>query len=264
MTTASELLAVAKSQIGITSGSKYWKFVFPSYKFIDGNRTPYCACFCSWVADQAKQKVDGLPAGYCPYILNVWRKSGRMHPAKEAKAGDFVTFDWQGDGISDHIGIVESNDGTALHTIEGNTNGGKVMRRTRAYKTVSGCYRPAYAEAKPKPQPSPTAKKTIAQLADEVLKGKWGSGAERVKRLKEAGYDYDLVQKEVNAMLEAKAGNRYKVNARDGLNVRKGAGTKYAKIGALGYGTIVTVREQRNGWGRIDAGWVYMQYLTRL
>ena len=148
MTTASELLAVAKSQLGITSGEKYWKFVFPNFKYVDGNRTPYCACFCSWVADKAKQKVDGLPAGYCPWILNQWKKTSRMHPAKDAKPGDFITFDWQGDGVSDHIGIVESNDGTALHTIEGNTNGGKVMRRVRAYKTVSGCYRPAYEQPK--------------------------------------------------------------------------------------------------------------------
>lgn len=45
------------------------------------------------------------------------------------------------------------------------------------------------------------AKKTIAQIADEVIAGKWGVGADRKKRLTAAGYDYTAVQKEVNKKL---------------------------------------------------------------
>ena len=41
-------------------------------------------------------------------------------------------------------------------------------------------------------------KKSISQLADEVIAGKWGNGNDRVKRLKAAGYDYNAVQDEVN------------------------------------------------------------------
>ena len=48
-------------------------------------------------------------------------------------------------------------------------------------------------EAKP-------AKKTVAQIAKEVINGDWGNGAERKKRLTEAGYDYTAVQKEVNRL----------------------------------------------------------------
>lgn len=44
-------------------------------------------------------------------------------------------------------------------------------------------------------------KKTIDELAHEVINGKWGSGAERKRRLIEAGYDYDAVQKRVNEIL---------------------------------------------------------------
>lgn len=44
-------------------------------------------------------------------------------------------------------------------------------------------------------------KKTIDELAHEVIDGKWGSGAERKRRLTEAGYDYDAVQKRVNEIL---------------------------------------------------------------
>lgn len=42
-------------------------------------------------------------------------------------------------------------------------------------------------------------KKTNEEIADEVIAGKWGNGAERVERLRSAGYDYNAVQGIVNA-----------------------------------------------------------------
>lgn len=47
-------------------------------------------------------------------------------------------------------------------------------------------------------------KKTIDQLADEVLAGKWDNGAERERLLTAAGYDYSAVQKRVNEILNKK------------------------------------------------------------
>lgn len=46
-----------------------------------------------------------------------------------------------------------------------------------------------------------TESKDIDAIAKEVIRGKWGNGAERKRRLTEAGYDYDTVQKRVNEML---------------------------------------------------------------
>ena len=45
-------------------------------------------------------------------------------------------------------------------------------------------------------------KKTVEQLAKEVIAGKWGNGAERKKRLTAAGYDYKTVQNKVNQLLK--------------------------------------------------------------
>lgn len=59
------------------------------------------------------------------------------------------------------------------------------------------CYRDLPAEILGK---VPVKTKTITQLAREVLNGKWGNGAERKRRLTEAGYDYEAVQKEVNRL----------------------------------------------------------------
>lgn len=56
-------------------------------------------------------------------------------------------------------------------------------------------------------QTTPAAKKTIDQLAQEVLAGKWGTGADRRNRLEAAGYDYETVQAAVNAKLNPKPTN---------------------------------------------------------
>ena len=45
------------------------------------------------------------------------------------------------------------------------------------------------------------AKKSVDEVAREVIQGKWGNGAERKKRLTDAGYDYNEVQKKVNQMI---------------------------------------------------------------
>ena len=56
------------------------------------------------------------------------------------------------------------------------------------------------AEEEPKPQPAPS-KKSVDELAREVIRGEWGNGSDRRIRLTQAGYDYDAVQKRVNEIL---------------------------------------------------------------
>jgi hypothetical protein len=46
-----------------------------------------------------------------------------------------------------------------------------------------------------------TPKKSIDEIAKEVINGKWKTGATRKKLLTEAGYDYNAVQKRVNELL---------------------------------------------------------------
>jgi peptidoglycan hydrolase-like protein with peptidoglycan-binding domain len=72
--------------------------------------------------------------------------------------GDVVFFDWQGDRVADHVGLVEQVGDGVVTTIEGNTsrdergsqsNGGGVFRRVRPLRTVRGFGRPAYGAAVP-------------------------------------------------------------------------------------------------------------------
>lgn len=70
---------------------------------------------------------------------------------------------------------------------------------------MNECYRDFPAEIlggakveEVKPEP---VKKTVAELVEEVLNGKWGNGDDREKRLTAAGYDYEAVQDAVNKKL---------------------------------------------------------------
>lgn len=47
-----------------------------------------------------------------------------------------------------------------------------------------------------------SSKKSNEEIANEVIAGKWGNGQERKNRLKEAGYDYNAIQKIVNAKMK--------------------------------------------------------------
>lgn len=260
--TANDILKIASKEVGNTSGLKYWNYVFPNWKYVDGNVTPYCACFVSWVMHQGGVNVKGLPGGYCPSIRNA---NLPLIDAKKAQAGDIVLFDWQGDGICDHIGFVELNTGKALQTIEGNTNGGMVARRSRAYSTSPGVIRPAYSkpETTPKPAPSTNKKKTNEEIALEVIAGKWGSGSNRFNKLTAAGYNAGAIQKIVNDILKGKT-KKYKVTAKIGLNVRKQPTTSASIVRVLTYNTTVTVSKTSNGWGYIGDGWCNMTYLKEL
>lgn len=46
-----------------------------------------------------------------------------------------------------------------------------------------------------------TVKKSVQEIAREVVAGKWGNGEERKKKLIAAGYDYSAVQAAVNALM---------------------------------------------------------------
>ena len=48
---------------------------------------------------------------------------------------------------------------------------------------------------------STSSKKSIDEIAKEVILGKWGNGQERKDRLTQAGYDYSTVQKRVDELI---------------------------------------------------------------
>ena len=77
------------------------------------------------------------------------------------------------------------------------------------------------------------AKKSIQDVAFEVIFGKWGSGKERKQRLTKAGYNYDKVQARVNDILKKKSIDTV---AKEVINGKWGSGeTRKKRLEKVGY-----------------------------
>ncbi len=57
--------------------------------------------------------------------------------------------------------------------------------------------------------------------------------------------------------------NKVKVTANI-LNVRAGAGINYAKRGTVLKGSVHTLLEEKNGWGKISNGWISLEYVEKV
>jgi len=68
-------------------------------------------------------------------------------------------------------------------------------------KSWAGLHKKLTGKAAEK-EKKPAGKKSVDELAREVINGRWGNGEERKKKLKAAGYDYSAVQKKVNEILK--------------------------------------------------------------
>ena len=143
----------------------------------------------------------------CENMITLAKKAGIWveNDAYVPSTGDVILYDWDdsgsGDctGWSDHVGIVVSVSGSMINVIECNKN------NTVGYRNiaVNGRYIRGYITPKYKSAVTPTAgKKTVAEVAKEVISGVWGNGDARKTALSNAGYNYDEVQAAVNKLLK--------------------------------------------------------------
>ena len=137
-----EIVTVALSQVGNAGGEPYWSW----YGF-DG-RVEWCACFVSWCADQCGYIDSGVIPKFAGCVNgSQWFKDrgqwqdGGFTP----EAGQIIFFDWEGDGETDHVGIVERCENGIVYTVEGNS--GDACRQ-RSYpvgsRSIYGYGIPAY------------------------------------------------------------------------------------------------------------------------
>ena len=93
--------------------------------------------------------------------------------------------------------------------------------------------------AKEETMPSTTSLKPTSEVAQEVIQGKWGNGAERKQKLAQAGYDYNTVQTEVNKLVSGKTTYMKKSNeeiANEVIQGKWGNGTERKnRLTAAGY-----------------------------
>lgn len=157
MARASELLTKAAREVGVTEspkGSNRVKYNTVYYgREVSGSAYPWCAAFMWWLFRECNASdlfFDGKKTAYCPTVESWGRSKGLTVDKTKGRPGDIILFDFNGKGVSGHIGIIEKVEGSYYVTIEGNTgtlsndNGGAVMRRTRPLSVVRCIIRPKY------------------------------------------------------------------------------------------------------------------------
>ena len=150
----------------------------------------------------------------CGNMIELAKKAGIWveNDAYVPKTGDPILYDWgdsgKGDntGWPDHVGIVASVSGSTIRVIEGN------MSNTVGYRNlaVNGRYIRGFIAPKFSSKATSSgsgsggtsSKKSVSEIAKEVIAGKWGNGDARKSAIKAAGYDYDAVQAEVNRQMK--------------------------------------------------------------
>lgn len=76
---------------------------------------------------------------------------------------------------------------------------------------------------------SDTDKKSVDELANEVMEGKWGNGEDRKKKLEDAGYSYDAVQDRVNEIISKNGDSSITEIANDVIAGKYGNGEERKK-----------------------------------
>lgn len=160
MATANDVIFLAASYIGTHEeppGSN--NVIFNTDYYGSEVHDPSLAWCCAFVwdifrmANASELFLGGGKTAYCPTVANWAKNTGRVCIYSEAQYGDLVLFDWNHDGVADHIGfVVGLNDDGSLETIEGNTsdsdhsNGGWVLGRRRYPDSVLMIVRIDYPE----------------------------------------------------------------------------------------------------------------------
>lgn len=112
------IVEVALTQLGNEGGQPYWSW----YGF--EGRVEWCACFVSWCANECGYIDTGVIPKFAGCVLgSQWFKDrGQWQDGSfEPSAGHIIFFDWEGDGETDHVGIVECVENGTVYTVEGNS-----------------------------------------------------------------------------------------------------------------------------------------------
>ena len=154
------VLSIAQSYLGVEMGSAEHKKIVDAYNSVNPKPVGYtakysddwCDIFVTTVFQQAGlSSLIGRECGVQRHI-GIMQQKGIWQGKVLPKAGDVITFDWDGGGFADHIGIVESVKDGVVTTIEGNsspyTSSGntKVNRKTYNWNAsyIKGYARPNY------------------------------------------------------------------------------------------------------------------------
>lgn len=156
--------------------------------------------------------------GYCKYLApvnaeNFIQYKGSCEVGMVPKVGACMVWEGKGD-LAGHVAIVEKvYDNNHVYTSESGygsknpfwnshryNNNGRWGCNSN-YKFLGFIYNPAVKEE----VIEAPVRKSVDELAREVIRGDWGNGQDRKDRLTAAGYSYSEVQGRVNEILRGNA-----------------------------------------------------------
>lgn len=158
-TAAAAFVATAKNEVGTKeSGNNNVKYNTWYYGHsVNGGDYAWCAVFVAWCAKQALGNNNVIPknasaGGIQEAIVGkggAWVLKGSFSKdaasAAKCKPGDIITFDYDKNGVANHVGIITSVDGKSFKTVEGNY-GDKVSSNTRKISEVFRVCRPKWPD----------------------------------------------------------------------------------------------------------------------
>lgn len=203
---------------------------------------------CGFIGKYIKEVEGGagsIPRGSDGKFGTWFKKSVNMPPQR----GDlfflrYNDYPEQDKYFCDHVGIVEEVNGNIITTLEGNVDGvyGNKWAETSVFKSKVRYLSDSTVYAFYRPNWQTETKSTSTATKKEV---------EIYQLNSSKAVDYAVV-----------------VTARDGLNIRQGAGTDFKKLGVVPYNAVVKVTRWTSGgaykWGLIEydgvKGWIALDY----
>lgn len=129
MGSAQDLISVARGYLGTTEDDPRFKELIDYYNEHTGGYDmrywdEWCACFVSVCSLKSGNEDATGTSVNCAVFRSIWQDKGiYREPWETPEPGWLIDYDWEHDGIPDHIGIVVDCDGSTIHVIEGNTDG---------------------------------------------------------------------------------------------------------------------------------------------
>lgn len=199
-----ELGKYALNFVGIRQGTKQHHNIIDAYNngikpLPRGYRVRYNDEWCATFVSMVMLKCGVKNAPYECSVYYMWKKAQQQkQTTKTPHVNDLIIYDWGNNGTLDHVGIIYKIVGNTLYVVEGNRSrqvGTRVISKTS--NEIEG-----YIHVKSSDTCNGGNSHNINSVVDRVISGAYGNGNDRKHKLESEGYNYNEVQKLVNAKLK--------------------------------------------------------------
>lgn len=191
--------AAVKQQLFDYYNNNCYPFVSPKRRYKMKKGDNWCAMFATVIANRC-----GLNADKFPYEVSVFyqvqraKELGTFYTDRSlVQPHDLIIYDWDSNGVLDHVGIVVSSGSEYIRVIEGNKSDTVGYRTVNLHSAavvgfIKTGYKGSQTEAK---MPVLGERERIGLLAKRAIEGEFGNGEDRERNL---GNDYQAVQAWIN------------------------------------------------------------------